>query len=121
MTLLPSELSQIGTTLQHASSKGSYLALRWPFFQTTCYEQSQIAGSRMLRKQCLCIISHVASLSKRTLPTCLSYTSMHIKIGGDNNCGSIAAALFDNLEEGGSRDIVDDDHENDESLNSLQD
>ncbi|GKD82005.1 glucose-1-phosphate adenylyltransferase large subunit, chloroplastic/amyloplastic [Tanacetum coccineum] len=39
----------------------------------------------------------------------------------DNNRGSRAAALFDNLEEGGSRDIVDDDHENDKSLNSLQD
>ncbi|GKB47284.1 hypothetical protein Tco_0898037, partial [Tanacetum coccineum] len=41
--------------------------------------------------------------------------------GRDNNRGSRAAALFNNLEEGGSRDIVDDDHENDESLNSLQD
>ncbi|GJV93349.1 glucose-1-phosphate adenylyltransferase large subunit 2, chloroplastic/amyloplastic-like protein [Tanacetum coccineum] len=39
----------------------------------------------------------------------------------DNNRGSRAAALFDNLEEGGSRDIVDDDHENEKSLNSLQD
>ncbi|GJV62793.1 hypothetical protein Tco_1473621, partial [Tanacetum coccineum] len=39
----------------------------------------------------------------------------------DNNHGSRAAALFNNLEEGGSRDIIDDDHENDKSLNSLQD
>ncbi|GJW65605.1 glucose-1-phosphate adenylyltransferase large subunit, chloroplastic/amyloplastic-like protein [Tanacetum coccineum] len=33
----------------------------------------------------------------------------------DNNRGSRAAALFDNLEEGGSRDIIDDDYENDNS------
>ncbi|GKC79738.1 ubiquitin carboxyl-terminal hydrolase 14 isoform X2, partial [Tanacetum coccineum] len=39
----------------------------------------------------------------------------------DNNRGLRAAALFNNLEEGGSRDIIDDDHENDKSLNSLQD
>nr|GEY60327.1 BET1-like SNARE 1-2 [Tanacetum cinerariifolium] len=39
----------------------------------------------------------------------------------DNNRGSRAAALFDNLEEGGSSRDIDDDDENDKSLNSLQD